>query len=306
MNRICFILPAFLLLANQGFSQGCSDAGVCTIVNSVSESSSDDTLSKKLNTEIGLGFGIGDNAVMLGSIFSSLNWRLTDGFSLSTKITAQVANGDLGFAAGLGDVVVTGSYRLPHKQPSHTSVFLAGLKVPLNRANLSNDQVSLPMVYQSSLGTLDLILGYSLYIKRLFFQTGGQLPLAQFNKNDFIQLANAESEIGVYPSGRMLQRRPDIILRAGYKIKSNNAKWTFTPNAIGIYHLGEDVYVNELNNEIAIAGSSGLTLNLNVIANYAIRTHKAIEISLAAPVVVREIRPDGLTRALTLSVSYQF
>ncbi|MFV8337123.1 hypothetical protein ACNQF7_13715 [Flavobacterium sp. RSP29] len=48
-----------------------------------------------------------------------------------------------------------------------------------------------------------------------------------------------------------------------------------------------------------------MTINGNIIGAYAINTKNSIELSLATPFVVREVRPDGLTRKFTAGIIYK-
>ena len=73
-----------------------------------------------------------------------------------------------------------------------------------------------------------------------------------------------------------------------------------------IYHLDEDSYEDIFSKRQQLNGSKGITLNANIIGNYRINNRNSIELSLAAPFVVRDIRPDGLTRKFTAAIEYQF
>jgi hypothetical protein len=130
-----------------------------------------------------------------------------------------------------------------------------------------------------------------------------QAPVINVNKNTFFKEYSTQMD---FESTNNFERRPDVLLRLGYIIETKNKKWTFRPNALAIAHLGEDSYENIFGDREDIDGSSGLTLNLNLQGQYKIAQHKAIGFSIASPVLVREKRPDGLTRSLTLSVNYLF
>lgn len=96
-----------------------------------------------------------------------------------------------------------------------------------------------------------------------------------------------------------------MLLRAAYNIKKPGKAFFLKPNVLAIYHLGEDTYENLYGKRQSLAGSQGLTLNANVIAGFAIDKKNVLELSLAAPFVVRSIRPDGLTREFTVGVEYK-
>ena len=75
---------------------------------------------------------------------------------------------------------------------------------------------------------------------------------------------------------------------------------------LAIYHIGEDSYEDIFAKRQTLTGSKGLTINANIIANYSFNNRGNIDISLATPLVVREIRPDGLTRKFTIGIAYMF
>ena len=70
-----------------------------------------------------------------------------------------------------------------------------------------------------------------------------------------------------------------------------------------IYHIGDDSFVNKQNETQDIIGSKGLTLNLNIFYQYKFSDSRTIEFSVGAPVVSREVRPDGLSQ-FALGVEY--
>lgn len=64
--------------------------------------------------------------------------------------------------------------------------FVVGLKVPFDEADIVKNGIHLPMPYQTSLGTTDLVLGFS-YIRKSFGATLAlQQPLKKMNGNRFL------------------------------------------------------------------------------------------------------------------------
>ncbi len=55
---------------------------------------------------------------------------------------------------------------------------------------------------------------------------------------------------------------------------------------------------------MTLEGSEGLTLNGNLMINYALATNQLFQLSLATPFVTRDLRPDGLTRSFVLGLEY--
>ena len=60
------------------------------------------------------------------------------------------------------------------------------------------------------------------------------------------------------------------LLRVAYNIKRGGTKFSFKPNVLAVYHLGEDSYENIFSKRQILTGSNGLTLNANIIGKYAL------------------------------------
>jgi hypothetical protein len=217
------------------------------------------------------------------------------------KLTALAQSGNGINTFGMGDVFITSTYNA-----TDAIKLIGGVKVPLNTAARKLNELPLPMDYQSSLGTFDVIMGVGYSNKQLQFQTAIQLPLTQ-NKNQFLPM--------LYPSGSALRtwvptnnfkRSADVLLRVAYLVPI--AKYiTITPSILPIYHLDNDSYTSNANGKsVAIEGSKGLTINGNLFIDIAISAQHSIQLNMAAPFAVRDVRPDGLTRSFLLGIEYGF
>jgi hypothetical protein len=98
-------------------------------------------------------------------------------------------------------------------------------------------------------------------------------------------------------------RSNDILLRVSYPVLLNS-KIKLTPSLLPIYHLTNDRYRDQNNNEYEIIDSKGLTLNTNLHVDYIINQRQSIFFNVAFPILIRESRPDGLTRSFVLSLAY--
>ena len=70
---------------------------------------------------------------------------------------------------------------------------------------------------------------------------------------------------------------------------------------LALYRLQKDIITDKYGNRIAVNGSDGLTLNLTGSLQYEFSSRTGINLSFGTPLVVREVRPDGLTREFVLS-----
>jgi hypothetical protein len=112
-----------------------------------------------------------------------------------------------------------------------------------------------------------------------------------------------------YPPSFMFDRKGDLLIRASRGF-GNLKDLSFNAGLLAIYHLGEDQYTNpfEGNKVLPINGSSGLTLNLTGAAYWQAGKRTRVGITAGLPLVVRDVRPDGLTRSWVLvpEISFAF
>ncbi|CAN5674896.1 hypothetical protein BH10BAC3_BH10BAC3_19990 [soil metagenome] len=301
-------LPAIAVLTcltyvNKTSSQGCSDAGFCSVgaLKHQQIAAIDDSIKGKHQLSLVSSFGLGDEQVLVFTPALQYDYTASKKLSLQAKLTAGYASGNLGSAAGLGDIFLTGSYLFPLKK-SWTITTTAGVKLPLNQSNLESDGRSFPMQYQSSLGTIDAIGGITLSNNKWQFSTAIQQPLSGINRNHFLPVYWDKEEAANYPSTNDFNRKGDVLLKLGRNFTVNK-KLTINAGLLNIFHLGKDKYIdaNVSNKPISINGSEGLTLNLTGACWWQIGNNLKLGITGGVPLVVRDVRPDGLTRSFVLS-----
>ena len=99
----------------------------------------------------------------------------------------------------------------------------------------------------------------------------------------------------------------------------NNTKWTndvFGPEEridCSIFiNVSERVSSNEFKASMQVQArrpvynSKGLTLNGNIFFDYKLKKGNSFELSIGAPFIVRDQRPDGLTRRFVTALEYRF
>jgi hypothetical protein len=296
MKKILFFVLLFSIY--KGIAQGCSDAGICSINHGFQA----DEKQFKNAIEVAGICSLGEADVKYFSPYMSYSKKFNDHYSFTSKITYSTATGSFGTRSQFGDVFLVGNCTFKEKK-SHQWSTLFGLKFPLTASNLKINGYSLPLDYQSSLGTIDVFLGTNFRYKNWNFNGALQLPTVNLNKNSYFKEYGSTND---FSSTNLFERKPDALLRATYALKTPNKKFTFKPNLLFIYHLGEDSFENIYNQRENIKGSGGLTVNVNLITNYALTKQSNLEFSVATPFVVRDIRPDGLTRSFVLGIIYQY
>lgn len=289
-------------------AQGCSDAGFCTI-GDIKPHSETDTIDEPRNkiTLIVPG-GLGDDNVLVITPGIQYEREFSKHWSAQAKITGNYASGNLGSVTGPGDVFFSGSYHFKKRKHWESSVLL-GTKIPLSQSNQQVNGRSLPMQYQSSLGTFDLITGFTLNTRRWQFSAAYQQPLSGMNGNNYMPNEFVTTMVNEYPPSRRFNRKSDVLARVSHTFHFKQ-KFNITPGLLSVYHLSEDTYVDaDLGDEpVNIRGSAGLTLNLTLSCYYKINKKFKVGFLSGTPLIVREVRPDGLTRSIVFSpeIIYNF
>lgn len=299
MNSIkFFFVIIFSLIAYNSNAQGCSDAGFCTI-NSIKPNSNDTIVKKRSQIKVGASVGSADNSIIVFGNYLEYNLPISINFGIDAKITSLLQSGNGISNFGISDLYLIGNYSINEKIK-----LVFGSKIPLSSGNIKKNNIALPMDYQSSLGTYDIILGLGYEVKKIQFVFAFQSPLVQ-NKNEF-QSVNypLNSKLSEFQSTNNFKRSGDVLLRLSYPIRLND-KIRITPSLLPIYHLQNDRYTNTSNVEMEIQGSQGLTFNGNAYLDFDLNSKNALQLNLGMPFIVRDSRPDGLTRAIIVNLEYK-
>jgi hypothetical protein len=280
------------------YAQGCSDAGFCTIHSLKPDEPAENKFLNQITA--GLAYGKGENSINIISPYFQYTRNISNGFTLSGKILFSSVKGDVGSNSELSDAFISGSY----SAGANTGLTL-GLKIPLTNGNTMLNGLPLPMAYQTSLGTFDIIAGVSHSHENFEFTAALQQPLTQ-NKNQFFaEDYSLVSEGRIYQSTNNYKRSGDVLIRASYTFNINNGQFKIIPGILPIYHLSDDKFTNKSGIEESITGSQGVTLNGNLFLIYTLNKKNTIEFSFGAPMKSRDARPDGLTRKFAMSLEYK-
>lgn len=283
-------------------SQGCSDAGFCVLQNT---KEIDNFLAKHNSVTVGTGFGMGFEKVNFSNSYLEYGYNINEKIGLQTKLTYQNITGDFGKNGGFGDLFLIANYR-PSTVNEFDFRFLIGTKIPLNTANAKNENgFSLPMEYQTSLGTYDVIVGTSMiYDKKWDFTVALQVPISNINENQFSPVFFNNTD--KYNQTTGFTRKPDALLKVGCFFTINESRFSINPTFLGIFHLGKDSFTDALNNRVAIEKSDGFTLNCVINSILTFKDDSQLTLAIATPSPVRTaIRPDGLVRIFGVNLQYK-
>ena len=300
MNKIATLTFGMLIsMAAKTFSQGCSDAGFCTI-GSLAPSATNDSAFKHL-AKLAFSYGIGEQSTTHVHVIPELEFSFFKNNTLQIKVPYISVNGNLGSNSGIGDAVLSISQKIISKKNANLTVTV-GTKLPTGTTDKSADNIPLPMPYQTGLGTTDLILGISYQYKKWKLSSGYQKVLSNKNENRFLHSASNSIDANKYFESNLLERGDDALIRIERNFAIHKIK--LSVGLLGIYRLQQDKITDSSGKQFALKGSDGLTLNITGGVQYDFTKHSGVSFLFGRPMVVRSTRADGLTRKLVVTVAY--
>lgn len=301
MKTIRSIFVALLILTGtQAYSQGCNDAGLCSMGALDGQGLS---TGNKYNTQLSYYFGLGEKQALVNTIqFEQRFVLLKDRGHIFIQLPFHYINGNLGQTYGVGDISVGFNYTYLQKKDLNAS-FLVAAKLPPNESNKTIDGRGAPMVYQTSLGTYALAVGANFLYKKWQLGLGYLKPFGS-NKNYFYHSEWPDNADALeYAQMQDLGRGDDAMIRINRFFYTKKSR--FNAGLLALYRMQKDK-ITQNGERIALENSDGLTLNINLGYQKVLKNDDAITLSIAAPLITREVRVDGLTRTFVLMFTYAF
>lgn len=291
LSFICF------LIINTSFGQGCSDAGACSI-ESINFNESSNQKESKVNLNLEQTFGLGEKFVFISQTTAGIQYKATKTSIIELRVPFIFTSGNLGHTSGVGDLILSINQQIASNSHGRLNLILAS-RLKSNNANKSFNDKPLPMAYQTSLGTYDLILGSLLSIPKWDFYFAWQRSFGR-NDNEYLVTDISIPDNQQYYESNQLKRGDDIYLRGRrfFDLKNDNR---ILVNSLFIYRIQKDEIVKNDEN-IILDGSNGLTINLAFTYSKKLKNHRKIDFSLAFPIVDKDYRADGLTRNVVLGL----
>jgi hypothetical protein len=302
------------------FSQGCSDAGFCTMGAMKPSQHFSRKLSPKLRSvELSQYIGVNNIGDVITSYTADVNIGLSSKYTAQIKLPYMIVYGLLANTNGLGDISLSASRNLIAKEKYQVN-FTLGTKIPTNEGNITTHRngkvLPLPGYYQSSLGTYDIIAGISLIKKRWLFAAGYQQAL-NANNNQFLWgpwnlSGDRDSLIAQkYPVCKKLHRGKDVMLRIERNFRL--ARFNAHIGLLGIYRLNKDVFTNRYGMRQEMNGTTGLALSGITGFGYNFSARSGIKFIFGARLVQRYrldvlhgLSLDGLSREFVNTIGYEF
>ena len=301
MRFIVVIALLYLIAVSSSFGQGCSDAGACSIS---SLNFTEDSVSKnsKVHLSVEQSFGLGEKFIFISQTTAGIQYRVFKTTSIELRVPFVFAIGNLGQTAGVGDLLLSVNQRLFSKNKSQLDLLIAG-RLKSNNSDFTFDGKPLPMAYQTSLGTYDVILGLFYAISKWDFYAAYQHSFGS-NKNWYLLTDTTLPDSKRYFESAFLKRGDDSYLRVRRDFalkKRNHIILTF----LAIYRIQEDE-ITRNDKPVLLDGSRGLTLNLGFSWSKKLFKGQLMELMLSFPVIDRAYRADGLTRNVVLGIRFSY
>lgn len=293
--------------ATHSIAQGCSDAGFCTMGAMKPDQPFNKKVQLKLRSmEISFYRGTTTLTPIIYVATADMNFSLTSRTSFQVKLPYQMVKGRLANTSGLGDISLCVTRNLFTSEKFDINLSVGG-KIPTNASDKSTNDLPLPMYYQTSLGTYDLITGISLISKQWLFATGIQHPFNK-NNNQFLwkdwEGTDEEAYINRYNQAKELKRGTDVMLRVERNWRLS--RFNFSLGALPIYRINRDEITNPAGSRIKPDKAYGLALSGIFTAGYKFNVRSGVKLLLGRKIVQRETNPDGLTRHFVSTISYVY
>lgn len=290
-----------------GYSQGCSDAGFCTM----GALKPDQGYSKKLSVrvrsiELSQYIGVTRFKDVIYNYTADITVGIGEKTSIQFKMPYAFVQGVLKNTNGIGDLSIGLARNLVANDKYQLNLTL-GMKLPVGNSNVELEGKPLPMYYQPGLGTYDMVAGISIISKGWLLAAGYQQSLNQID-NDFWWTdwaGDPQEEVALgYKQSKNLDRGKDIMMRVEKNFRFSN--FNFNVGLLPIYRLNLDKIISRKDVDLEIEGSNGLALTLLVGGGYQFSVKSGIKIMNGFRIVRRAHNPDGLSREFVSNIGYVY
>ena len=315
------LLTGLIIFSAQSvFAQGCSDAGFCTM----GAMKPSQVYTRKINfklrsAELSYGRAKTTLSPVITAVTADLTFGLNEKTSFQFKLPYYWVSGNLGETSGLSDISYSFTRNMYSTEKFHINATLGG-KIPTNKSDLDSEveqqflsdglaagaSTDLPMYYQTSLGSWDVVAGGSYISQKWMFATGIQIALTE-NENEFrwSQWQNypSESYLNSHPHAINLKRGVDVMLRAERAF--HFSKWDIRAGLLPIFRVTKDERTNAMTGaREKVDGSTGMALTAIASVAYHFNTNNSATLLYGHKITDREVNPDGLTRHNVMSIGY--
>ena len=293
-------------------AQGCSDAGFCTMGALKPSQKFNKAMNLRLRSvEIGQYLGITkfDDDIFVTNLDFNIGVGKKNTFQL--KVPYMYISAPLASTQGLSDITLSFSRNLYFSEKNQINVTV-GTKIPIGGVNKTNDAgIVLPMYYQTSLGTYDLVIGASWLTRGWLVGVGVQHAFNEIDsKFKWGLWANSEDKANAnrYPVSQALKRGTDGMVRLERSFRF--ARFGFQVGGLAIYRFNKDEILDPKTNVRILADETdGFAFTITGGANYNFNAQSTLKAGFGKKSFDGVSRPkntDGLTREYVFTLGYEF
>ena len=302
-----FLLLTLLIWSHLTFSQGCSDAGFCTMGAMKPDQHYNKRVQIRLRSiETSQYLGLTRFGDKVFNYIADVGIGITEKSTFQVKVPYVLVNGPLVRTTGIGDLSLSATQTLVSNEKYQIGITM-GTKIPTGKDNITVEGRPLPMYNQTGLGTFDFVTGVSYITSKWMFATGYQHAFGT-NDNTFLwgPWTGNEHEVEArrYPRAMKLKRGEDIMFRAERNFRFLN--YNFNIGLLPIIRLTEDTFINPAGERVKAQNSDGMALTLLVGGGYQFSTRSGIKIMNGFRLVKRKENPDGLSREYVSNIGYVY
>lgn len=300
----CFTL---IFIGHLTFSQGCSDAGFCTMGAMKPDQNFSRETKFKLRS-LGIQYYRGKTTLspVIDAVTLEFNFMVKQKYGIQVKLPYQYVEGTFGSNHGFGDISLSFTRDIISK-PKWDLKGSLGFKIPTGNSRDKGDNgLTLPMYYQTTLGSFDVVAGVSFLSKNWLFAVGYQQALTS-NENDFtygewVNFPNKDY-LGKYHVGVGLRRGTDVMFRAERNFRFSNYSFNF--GVLPIYRITEDQGIIRTGEGDGVPNTTGLALSVLGGVTYHLNVSNTFKLLYGYKITDRETNPDGLTRDWVFNATYE-
>ncbi len=311
---LLFLAVLFISSFQRAVAQGCSDAGLCTMGTLKPNQFFDSKLRFRLKSiDLNHTLGVTPTQDRIWQTSLDLNFTFKNKWTAQLKLPYQVVQGRLGEAQGLGDVIFSMSRTIFNNEKVQVALTIGG-KIATGDANQAKiEDRPLPLIYQSSLGSNDIIFGGSVRTRNWMFAAGYQQPL-NATRNTFMpemwENTSKNEDANLYFANNQFLRGSDIMMRVERNVRFS--RLNIFAGLLGIYRITPDKVMMEHNGEMqymSLRSSQGFVFTLMTGFGYQFSAKSGIRFLVGKKDFEQFTRGkhiDGLVRNWVYSFSYQY
>lgn len=286
--------------------QGCSDAGFCTMGAMKPDQSFSRRVNFKLRSlELSFYRGTSTLTPVIYSLTADMNFGISDKLGFQIKVPYQWVTGRFANTQSLSDISFSFTRNIIRNEGLDLNLTVGG-KIPTNNStHESAAGLVLPMYYQTSLGSYDVIAGISMLTKKWLLAFGYQQALTanenSFRFGEWVNFPDREY-LSSYDVGVGLKRGIDLMFRVEHSIRFINYSFSF--GMLPIYRITPDKGLIETREDQAEIKTTGLALSYLTGFTYHVNTTSSMKILYGYKLLDRKTNPDGLTRNDVFTMAY--